>query len=175
MKPERFVAFLRNVNQGQRGQPTTDDIRGAFDDAGCRDIRTFQSNGTVLFDADDPASVVQVAEVAVAVRSGHAREIFWIPLARLAEIAEIPHADTPGLYEVTLHDGGTITADSGEIADQAGRRRCALVASGDGWALVRNDVAQQGNATPLIETLTGGRASSRGLPTVIRLIDRFAR
>lgn len=171
----RFVAFLRNVNQGQHGQPTTDDIRGAFEDAGCRDIRTFQSNGTVLFDADDPASVVQVAEVAVAERSGHAREIFWIPLGRLTEIAAIADADAPGLYEVTLHSGGDIAAHRSGVADQARRRRCTVVASGDGWALVRNDVAHQGNATPLIEAATGARASSRGLPTVIRLIDRFAR
>ena len=172
----RFVAFLRNVNQGQHGQPTTDDIRGAFEDAGCRDIRTFQSNGTVLFDSDDPADTVQIAETALAGRSGHAREIFWISLERLADVAaSVAGVDTPGLYEVTLHSGGDIAAHRSGVAEQARRRRCTVVASGDGWALVRNDVAQQGNATPLIEAATGARASSRGLPTVIRLIDRFAR
>lgn len=172
----RFVAFLRNVNQGQHGQPTTDDIRGAFEDAGCRDIRTFQSNGTVLFDADDPAAAAQNAEAALEARSGHAREIFWITLEQLADIAAFAAGvDAPGLYEVTLHTGGDVAAHRSGVADQARRRRCTVVATGDGWTVVRNDAARQGNATPLIEALTGARASSRGLPTVIRLIDRFAR
>lgn len=171
----RFVAFLRNVNQGQRGQPTTDDIRGAFEDAGCRDIRTFQSNGTVLFDADDPAGAAQTAEAALEARSGHAREIFWITIEQLADIAaSAAGVDAPGLCEVTLHSGGDIAAHAREVVDQARRRRCTVVFTGDGWTIVRNDTAHQGNATPLIEALTGARASSRGLPTVVRLVDRFA-
>ena len=43
----RCVAFLRNVNQGQRGHPSTADIIAGFADAGCPDVELFQSNGTV--------------------------------------------------------------------------------------------------------------------------------
>ncbi|MCR2763794.1 hypothetical protein NQ152_09770 [Microbacterium sp. zg.B48] len=42
---------MRNVNQGQRGHPSTDAILAGFADAGCPDAVTFQSNGTILFDA----------------------------------------------------------------------------------------------------------------------------
>jgi hypothetical protein len=38
---------------------------------------------------------------------------------------------------------------------------------------VRNDVDGEGHATPVLERLTGRRATSRGLPTIIRLVARF--
>lgn len=50
---------------------------------------------------------------------------------------------------------------------------CTLVDAGPGWTLVHNDVDGQGNATPMLERLTGGRATSRGLPTLVRLVARF--
>ena len=53
------------------------------------------------------------------------------------------------------------------------RARCEIVDAGPGWALVRNDVDGQGNATPVLERLTGDRATSRGLPTILRLVARF--
>ena len=37
----RCVAFLRNVNQGQRGHPSTADIVAGFADAGCHDAEKF--------------------------------------------------------------------------------------------------------------------------------------
>jgi hypothetical protein len=40
---------------------------------------------------------------------------------------------------------------------------------------VRNDVDGQGHATRVLELFTGERASSRGLPTIQRLVARFNR
>ena len=66
----RCVAFMRNVNQGQRGHPSTADIVSGFADAGCPDVEMFQSNGTILFSSAAPARVVESAAVAIASRSG---------------------------------------------------------------------------------------------------------
>jgi uncharacterized protein (DUF1697 family) len=170
----RCVAFMRNVNQGQRGHPSTADIVAGFADAGCPGVRTFQSNGTVLFDSDEPAESVESAAEAIAARSGHDRDILWIPLAELAAIVD-QHGATPDprRHEFTLHRGGTVDAHAPDAISLTAQARCSIVDAGPGWALVRNDIDGQGNATPVLERLTGDRATSRGLPTLVRLIARF--
>jgi hypothetical protein len=42
----QYVAFFRNLNQGQLGPPRTVDLLDAFAFAGARDVASFQSNGT---------------------------------------------------------------------------------------------------------------------------------
>ena len=64
------VAFLRNVNQGQRGHPSTDDILAAFADAGVDDALAFQTNGTIVFTCDDPQTTVEAAQGSLFARSG---------------------------------------------------------------------------------------------------------
>ncbi|GAA5100341.1 hypothetical protein GCM10025760_37530 [Microbacterium yannicii] len=172
----RCVAFMRNVNQGQRGHPSTSDIVAGFADGGCPRVQTFQSNGTILFDSDEPASVVEQAMDAVAARSGHERQILWIPLSELAAIVdEYGATPEPRRFEFTLHSGAIIDADDAEVISRATDHRCSIVDAGEGWALVRNQVEGEGHATPVLESLTGRPATSRGLPTVIRLVSRFGR
>lgn len=170
----RCVAFMRNVNQGQRGHPSTNDILAGFADAGCPEARTFQSNGTVLFDSPSPAKLVDAAAEAIGARSGHERDIFWISLAEMHAVVDT-HGGVgePRRFEFTLHGGGTIDLDDPAVDAEARRNRCEIVDAGSGWALVHNAVAGEGHATPVLESLTGGRATSRGLPTLIRLVDRF--
>jgi hypothetical protein len=172
----RCVAFMRNVNQGQRRHPSTSDIVAGFADAGCADIQTFQSNGTIVFESDEPAAVVEQAADAVAARSGHEREILWIPLSELAAVVD-EHGATPEprRFELTLHGGALLDPHDPLVVSRAAEHRCSLTDAGKGWALVRNDVEGEGHATPLLESLTGRRATSRGLPTVIRLVSRFGR
>ncbi|MEO6942062.1 MAG: hypothetical protein ABI238_01115 [Terrimesophilobacter sp.] len=61
----RSVAFFRNLNQGQRGCPTSATLDGAFAAAGASGIDLFQSDGTVVFSAHDPVICVEVAAKAV--------------------------------------------------------------------------------------------------------------
>lgn len=167
---------MRNVNQGQRGHPSTSDIVAGFADGGCPRVQTFQSNGTILFDSDEPASVVEQAMDAVAARSGHERQILWIPLSELAAIVdEYGATPEPRRFELTLHSGAIIDPDDAEVISRATDHRCSIVDAGEGWALVRNQVEGEGHATPVLESLTGRPATSRGLPTVIRLVSRFGR
>lgn len=171
----RCVAFLRNVNQGQRGHPSTTDILAAFADGGCPGAVPFQSNGTILFEADDPAAVTETVVASIAARTGLDRDAFWIALDDLVEVIDM-HATVPDprRHEFTLHGGGTIDPTAPDVIREAAHRRCEIVDSGPGWTLTRNEREGEGNATPVIERLTGGRATSRGLPTLIRLGARFA-
>lgn len=165
---------MRNVNQGQRGHPSTDDIRAGFADAGCPDVVTFQSNGTILFDARSPGTVVDAAAAAIAARSGQERDIFWIRLNDVIAVVEKHgEASEPRRYEFTVHDGGAIDRENPEVAAEAERNRCEIVDAGPRWALVRNTIEGEGHATPTVERITGRRATSRGLPTMLRLVRRF--
>ena len=171
----RCVAFMRNVNQGERGHPSTADIVAGFADAGCPDVQTFQSNGTILFDSDEPGEVVAGAEEAIAARSGHERDILWIALADLvAIIGEHGAAHESRGYEFTLHRGGTVDTQAPDAISIMTRARCEIVDAGPGWALVRNDVDGQGNATPVLERLTGDRATRRRIVGSPREVARFS-
>ncbi|WP_344096651.1 DUF1697 domain-containing protein [Microbacterium deminutum] len=172
----RWVALLRNVNQGQRGNPSTADIRAGFTDAGCRNVELFQSNGTVLFDADDPVEAAERASAGIAARSGHEREVYCIALASLAEAVD-RHRDATDLrrYEFTLHGGGDLDPTAADVRKETDRHRCEIVDSGPGWAIIHNRIDGEGHATPVLESLTGGPATSRGLPTLVRLVSRFIR
>lgn len=170
----RYVAFLRNVNQGQRGHPSTADILAGFTAAGCRDATPFQSNGTVVFRADDPASVADTVFATVAERTGLERDVFWIALDTIREVVTAHAGDVePRRVEFTLHRGGGIDHADAGVLREASRNRCAIIDAGPGWALVRNDVAGEGHATPTVERITGDHASSRGFPTLVRMVARF--
>jgi len=166
------VALLRNVNQGQRGHPTTAMILAAFASAGCDDVSTFQSNGTVVFRSDDPRDAVDDAVIRLC-DLGYPRDCFTVPASDLAEIVRA-YAGSPesSRLEITLHGTGTIDRDDAEVAREAARRRCRLVASGPGWVVSLNERERESNATPVVERITGGPATSRSMGTMRRLLDR---
>lgn len=169
----QYVAFLRNVNQGQRGHPSTAMIRDAFDAAGCDDAATFQSNGTVVFAAAEPDAVVADA-LAMLESLGYPRDGFFMSAPGLAQIAR-GYAAAPEVsrMELTLHRGDAIDLADDEAVRAAAHRRCRLVASGAGWVVSVNERERESNATPVAEGVTGGAATSRSIGTVVRLLDRF--
>lgn len=171
----RHVAFLRNVNQGQRGHPSTADVVAAFDGAGAVEVATFQSNGTIVFTSDNPMTVLDTAITILAAESGMFREGFWMPLPEVAAIADA-HSATPDAArrELTLHAGGVVDIADAEVVREAAHRRCEIVDAGDGWFVSVNERHRESNATPVAERLTGSPATSRGLPTLVRLVDRSA-
>lgn len=170
------VALVRNVNQGQRGHPSTGDILAAFADAGVDDAVAFQSNGTIVFSTDDPEAVGHAVEGSIFARSGVAREVFSIPLAAVAAIVDA-HSDEADAErrELTLHRHGVIDLHDPEVVRVAAHRRCTIADAGEGWFVTINDRERESNSTPVAERLTGSPATSRGLPTLVRLVDRFGR
>lgn len=170
----RQVAFLRNVNQGQWGHPSTRDILNAFHDAGCADAACFQSNGTVVFTAGTSPGIIADVLASIAARSGAEREGFVIPLEYLARVVRLHAAAVDASRrEFTLHSGGTIDGTAEEVVQMAARHRCVIVDAGAGWVVTANQRDRESNATPIVEKITGGSATSRGVPTLLRLFNRF--
>lgn len=171
----KAIAFFRNVNQGQRGHPASADLLGALADAGFADAVLFQSNGTaVMTDAASPGALDDVRR-ALAARTGVDREVFSMPLELVASLVDV-HSSAPDATrrELTLHSGGVLDIHDPATVAEASHRRCTLVDAGPGWVVTTNERERESNATPVVERLTGCPATSRGLPTLVRLVDRFA-
>ena len=98
-----------------------------------------------------------------------------MPLPDLTAIVEAHAIESDAARrELTLHGGGELAPEDPEVVRVASHRRCLIVDAGEGWIVSVNDRDRESNATPVAELLTGTRATSRGLPTLVRLIDRFA-
>lgn len=172
----RSVAFFRNVNQGQRGHASTRDLVDALAAEGAEDIVPFQSNGTIVFTAAAAAPLVDRARERLAL-SGVFDDAVEVRSFDFVEriVAEHGGADDGRRRELTLFDVGLRVLDASVVLRESLRRRCAVVAHDAGWAVVVNDHDRQSNGTPTIEAVLGASATSRGLPTLGRLIDRLRR
>ncbi|WP_345544077.1 hypothetical protein [Microbacterium jejuense] len=166
------MAFLRNVNQGQRGHPSTAMILDAFAVAGCDGAVTFQSNGTVVFSAAEPDAVV--ADAAAMLDSlGYPRAGFAMAASEIANLGRTyATAQAASRMELTLHGADVIDLDDDAVVRAATHRRCRVIASGAGWVVSLNERERESNGTPVVEQVTGGPATSRSIGTVLRLLDR---
>ena len=168
----QHIAFFRNVNQGQRGHPSTGDLLAAVHSAGGSDAFAFRSNGTVVLKAESGNDVQSRLRMDAAGPLAD-RTMFVRPASLLEQFA--PHAGSPtlGRLEVAVFDADAHLDDVGAIGSASRRGRCEIVAHGKGWALVLNHVDHQSNGTPVIERITGRPATSRGLPTLLALVERL--
>ena len=120
-------------------------------------------HGARVFCGDDPVEAGERASAAIAARSGHAREVFSIGLASLAEIVD-RHGDAGHLrqYEFTLHGGGHLDPAAADVREEADRHRCEIVDSGPARAMISNRIDSEGHATLVLESLNGGPATFEG-------------
>ncbi|MBA4247289.1 MAG: hypothetical protein C0444_03225 [Microbacterium sp.] len=172
---EVHVAFVRNVNLGQRGHPSADDLLSAFAAAGAPDALSFQSNGTIVFTARaaEAESLAQDAVAALARAAGHEREVFTASLASLRPLVD-EHGSAIDTHrrELTLHGGPALEADSVALLEGERRAHCTVLDSAPGWVVTLNLRDRQSNGTPLVEHALGIPATSRGLPTLVRLFEK---
>jgi uncharacterized protein (DUF1697 family) len=168
------VAFFRNVNQGQRGHPSTADLVDAFRAAGADDASSFQSNGTILFTAMDAAALAIDIRERLAAR-GVFDDLVEVRSLDFIERVVVEHATAADGHrrELALFDIALRLGESSTVVREATRRRCSVVDDGPGWAVVRNDRDRQSNGTPTVQAITGSPATSRGMPTLVRLVERF--
>ncbi len=66
----RHVAFLRNLNQGQRNNPSSAQLVESFERAGASNVSLVRGNGTVLFDAGDTLATAEAAAASLTETAG---------------------------------------------------------------------------------------------------------
>ncbi len=173
--PELSAVFYRNMNLGQPPSPDRAGLEGSLVEAGGVDVRSFQTNGTVLLRADDPVAVVAAAAPALTARWGYSDAGLVRPVALLAEILRTDPFD--GLRDertyretFTFYEGGDALPVTPPWTSE--RDDVDLVALRDGVALgiIRRRGSGVGSPTSQIEQLTGGVATTRTLGTIQRLL-----
>lgn len=168
------VAFYRNMNLGHPGSPVRAELETALAEAGGASVTSFQTNGTVLFRADDPRAVVDRAAADLA-DVGYTDAGIVRPLALLRELLRDDpfdgYRDERTYRETfTFYDGGT--ALPVDLPWTGPRDDIDLIAATSGVALgiIRQRGGSVGSPTSEIERMTGGVATTRTLGTIQRLI-----
>ena len=172
--PPRHVAFFRNMNLGQARSrsPRSVQLMEAFTAAGAESVTNFQTNGTVIFSATDPAEVVERVRPLLLAATGYEDAVVLRSQAWLAELG--PRLD-PDLHagEVALFDAPEVPQlelpwvdGAGEVAIVELDERHAVT----GWAAA----GTAHGSNPTLTRMLGVPVTCRGIPTMIRLFSRLS-
>lgn len=71
----RHLALLRGINVGGRNLLPMRDLAGLFEDAGCREVRTYIQSGNVLFSAEPALAEALPARLAAAILERHGLKV----------------------------------------------------------------------------------------------------
>ena len=164
------VAFFRNMNLGHPGSPDRETLVQAFSDAGALSARSFQTNGTVIFTAENPGDTAERARRFLADRYHDA--VFVRSAARVAQlVTEFPATDTESDHYremVVLYDASP-EAPREPDAFQHGLVRVLRMDDDAAFGLVWKPKNTVGNVTALIERLLSTAGTARTLGTLQRL------
>ena len=175
--PGLSVVFYRNMNLGQRlsRSPGRAGLEGALIAAGGEAVRSFQTNGTVVFRAEDPRGVVAAAAPALESGWGYRDAGLVRPLDLLADILETDPFDgfrDERTYRetFTVYEGGTPLSVA--LPWTSPRDDLDILDAREGIALgiIRQRGRSVGSPTSEIERMTGGVATTRTLGTIQRLL-----
>ena len=164
------VAFFRNLNLGQRGSPTREQLLAAFEDAGATAVSSFQVNGTVVFRASAPVHTLDRVRSSLLVQSD------WHDVApvRTARWVLDLVASTSGVgdhAEVSIYDARADVPES--LPWRPTRGRMIVVSADRRHAVSLNDEPRTSFATPELERLLALPVTSRGLSTMRRLAEHL--
>jgi uncharacterized protein (DUF1697 family) len=166
----RHVAFFRNLNHGQRGSPTRDQLLAAFAAAHATEVTPFQVNGTIIFRASEPTRVVDL------VRATLAEEAGWsdiAPVRRASWVRDlVDHVgDVGDNAEISFYDDHRDFPEPLPWRPEEGR--VTVVQADRLHAVSMNDESRTSYATPALEALLGIKVTSRGLSTMHKLAERL--
>lgn len=172
--PAGHVAFFRNMNLGQARSrsPRSVVLVDAFTAAGAESVTNFQTNGTVIFSATDPADVVERVRPLLLAATGYGDAVVVRSHAWLAELG--PRLD-PDLHggEVALFDAPEVPALELPWVDGAGD--VTIVELDESHAVTAWAAASTAHGSnPTLTRILGVPVTCRGIPTMIRLATRLS-
>ncbi|WP_125776483.1 DUF1697 domain-containing protein [Antribacter gilvus] len=175
--PYESVVLYRNMNLGQARSrsPGRAELEAALVSAGARSARSFQSNGTVLLDADDPGGVVEAAAPFLMAASGYDDAAFVRSLDELADavqgdpFAPFPDDGSERVETVTVFDDGPLPVN---LPWTNAATTVNLLAERHGIVVGLAQVTRAGTGSPTVEVerMTAGAATTRTMGTIRRLL-----
>lgn len=165
------VALFRNLNLGHLGSPTGEELVAAFGGTGL--AHTFQTNGTVLFNSDQPESTACHA-LLILRSTDHHHNVTVRPLSELKRVVEeAPGADpADNIYRTMISFYDIDTLPSIELPVRS-RNRLVEVRRLDhrnAASVCWKPHHTAGDATGFLETLLNAPVTTRSLGTLQRLI-----
>jgi uncharacterized protein (DUF1697 family) len=178
----KFVAFFRNLNLGRPPAPTRAALEQAFSEAGATHARSFQTNGTLVYEARSLAAarrVLKSAQAALKADSGFAEPAFLRPMSQLAElVASAPFAgvDTASVYDccVTFLGDKLAVPAGAPTTNTRGDVEVLAYTGSEALAVSRKFGASPGSPNAFIERTFGQPASTRAWSTLARLVAAHA-
>lgn len=167
----RHVAFFRNLNLGQRGSPTTQQMLDAFAAAGATDVVSVRVNGTVAFGSSAPAHTRDLVCSTLIRQTGWADVALVRPAGWVLDLAE-DLRPIEGNAEVSFFDSRHDFPKALPWRPETGR--LTVVRAGRRHAISVNDEPRRSYATPVLERLLGLRVTSRGADTLLAVAARIA-
>lgn len=164
------------MNLGHPGSPDREGLVRAFVDAGARSVRPFQTNGTVIFTAEDPDGTARRARELLGPTYEDA--LFVRSAARVAQIASgFPAVDEASDHYremVVLYDGPAPRSAAMQDMATEGLVRVLRVEPDVAFGLIWKPKSTAGSMTALIERRLGALGTSRTLGTLQRLSRQLA-
>lgn len=178
----KFVAFLRNVNLGQRHSPTRAQLEAAYLQAGAGAAASIMSNGTVVFTAaggPEARAISERARVILGTVCGMREPIFVSGLGRLARLAaEAPFATAaaegaaaPCISFFTPTPRPRLTLP---LSSPNGDCVVFRLSAGLALSLTRTVRGKTGYPTPVLEHALRRPVTTRAWATLLRVIARHA-
>ena len=169
------AVFYRNLNLGHRGSPTREQLEEALLRGGAQRVRSFQTNGTALVVADDPARVVRGAAQPLAQSAGYDGVAMVRTVSGLREVLDADHfaghTDERTYRETfTFFDEGRVPAWRLPWTNPRGDVDVIHVAAGIALGVIRQEKSSAGNVTAEIEKAIGGLATTRTKGSIERLL-----
>jgi hypothetical protein len=170
----RHVAFFRNMNLGHRGSPVRAQLEEAFAVAGAEQVRSFQTNGTVLFAAAAPAQALMCVGDELRAACGYDGSWFVRALDRVPALVDAPVWAEPAadVYRETLTFFDADPAGLPELpwSNDAGDVTLLQVLDGCALGLSRQLGVSPGDPNSTIERMLGAQATTRTRGTAERLL-----
>jgi len=168
------VAFFRNLNLGQRRSrsPTRPELLEAFEQAGAISAVSFQTNGTVIFDAGR-RSPQPLADRAVELLMPVCGYDDMVAVRPVDWLGELDLDDVPDRAEVSFFEGPDPFPEP--LPWELPGRGLVVIRADGRHAVSVNDPAGSSGATWVLEDRLGVKVTSRGVPTMRRLHVKLSR
>ena len=182
----KVVAFIRNINVGQKGFPSRPQLEQAFLAAGARSAVSFQSNGTMVAEVADGARLELLRDGAgeyLRAECGFGEAIFVRELEAIrAAVGADPYGGiaAAGIDSTKYpHQYVSYYEYAGDLAGvfplESAKGDC-LVFRGTGqeaYSVAKEIRGVSGYPTPLLEKLLQVPVTTRSWTTVVRLVGKF--
>lgn len=170
-----WVALFRNLNLGHPGSPSRAELVGAF--GGPSVSRSFQTNGTVVFESSDPEQTTATALVALQL-AGYPQTVTVRSLRDISQaVAEAPVIDpAEGIYRsmISFYDSDEISGFRSPLRSPDRLVELRTLTPTHAHSVCWKPHNTAGNVTGYLEHLLRVPVTTRTTATLQRLLRREA-